>query len=92
MRDWLEELMTVTDTSMGLQIKLLCIPLLPSLIVILGSFLLKSISAEGPYSMLTVPIRDAAFHMILASAFVALVGCARIFAKEYRRVHKCLFG
>lgn len=92
MREWLEEFLVVTDASLGLRLKLICIPIVPALIATFGAYQVDSVPPPGQYSALLSSVREAAFPLYLAVAFVSLIGCIRMFAKEYRRVHRRLFG
>lgn len=89
---WLEEFLIVTDASRKLQIALFAVPVLPSLIVLLGAFQVYGAVPAEPYSVLVVAVRENVFYLYLATAASACVGCIRVATKEYRRVRKRLFG
>lgn len=88
----LEKFLTVTDGSLRLQILLLAIPVLSSLIVMLGAWQLDNTMPPGQYSALTAAAHEAAFRLYQGAAFITFVTCIRIFAKEYRRVRRRLYG
>lgn len=92
MRAWLEEFLTVTDQSLVLQIKLVCIPVRPSLILMAGAFMLGGSAAPEPYARIIGAVREATFYFYLVAALIAFVTCVRTAAKEYRGIHKRLFG
>jgi hypothetical protein len=57
-----------------------------------GVYQLDSAGSAGQYSALVAAVREATPPVYFAGVFIALVGCIGIFAKEYLRVHKRLFG
>lgn len=91
MPTWLEEFLIVTDASRRVQIRLLAIPLVPSIVLLLGVFNTHGAESAGQYSSLDASLREGALYFYLTAAASTCIACIRIAAKEYRCVHKRLF-
>lgn len=92
MSDWLEEFLIVTGASWRLQIALFAIPVVPSLIVLLGVFLIGRPLAAGPYSVVIAATREGFFDLFLIVALAAGINCFRLAVREYRCTRNRLLG
>lgn len=92
MTRWLEEFLIVVNASGRLRIALFAIPVVPSLIVLLGAFQRNSArDVPGSLLPLVASMSQSLFYFYLVVAIFTCFGCIRIAAKEYRRAHQRLF-
>lgn len=93
MPTWLEEFLIITGVSRRLQIALFAIPVVPSLVMLFGAFQMKiGRDVTGSLMPLVASLSKSLLYLYWVIALITCISCIRIAAKEYRRIHRHLFG
>lgn len=92
MRAWFDRFLTTIEASLSLQIRVGAIFVVPTIILLFGASQVGGVSIPAARADVVAAASKTAAQMYFVSALISAVWCFRVALKEYRRVHKRIFG